>query len=345
MSALNDEIKLPAGVTDGASLLAFYKSNRTRFERLQAPVKRPVMAPMSNPQADADRISRDGKIADAFSGFCVTEGNRVAYLAAKAFIAERAGDLLFIRGEMGTGKTALAEAVRKCSPAVVIEHAGRRGSDVMKAINAGKMVVLTDTRGMNEWDDKRAAARCRGAMAVDLPMMSPADALAILRHLEKNIQAHTPTFRIAEDFAEAIAYQPAVTGHLVTGVVRSLMARHWAAQSITLSDLYEMLPKGEEREIRVQDIIAHVCDVYHISKSDLLSQRRAADVVNPRQTAMYLSKTMTLKSLPEIGRIFGGRDHTTVLHAVRKIEALEKKDANYAGKLAEIQDSLKARAK
>ncbi len=348
MSALEMDIPiLPAGANNAADMIRMAAERRKRLMQGPAarPPQRPMVMPICSPDLAEERVSLDNKIADAFAGFCVTEGNRVAYLAAKAFVAERAGDLLFICGAMGTGKTALAEAIRKCSPAVVIDHAGRRGSDVMKAINAGKMVVLTDTRSMNEWDDMRTAARCRSAMSVDLSMMAPADALAIIRHIEKGIQAHTPTFEIAEDFAEAIAYQPSVNGHLVTGVMRSLMARHWARHPVTLSDLYGMLPKGEERDIRVQDIIAHVCEAYHVSKADMLSQRRSSDVVNPRQIAMYLSKTMTLKSLPEIGRIFGGRDHTTVLHAVRKIEALEKKDSNYAGRIAALRDAIKARAK
>jgi chromosomal replication initiator protein len=61
-----------------------------------------------------------------------------------------------------------------------------------------------------------------------------------------------------------------------------------------------------------------------------LSSRRTANVVRPRQIAMYLAKTLTLRSLPEIGRRFGGRDHTTVLHAVRKIETLVGKDTTTA---------------
>ena len=61
---------------------------------------------------------------------------------------------------------------------------------------------------------------------------------------------------------------------------------------------------------------------YSVSRADILSSRRTAVVVKPRQVAMFLAKTLTMRSLPEIGRRFGGRDHTTVLHAVRKIEAL-----------------------
>jgi chromosomal replication initiator protein len=68
-----------------------------------------------------------------------------------------------------------------------------------------------------------------------------------------------------------------------------------------------------------------------------LSSPRTANVVRPRQVAMYLAKTLTLRSLPEIGRRFGGRDHTTVLHAVRKIEALVAKDVS----LSEEVESLK----
>jgi chromosomal replication initiator protein len=69
---------------------------------------------------------------------------------------------------------------------------------------------------------------------------------------------------------------------------------------------------------------------YNVSRADLLSSRRTANVVRPRQIAMYLAKTLTLRSLPEIGRRFGGRDHTTVLHAVRKIETLAGNDSALA---------------
>jgi chromosomal replication initiator protein len=69
---------------------------------------------------------------------------------------------------------------------------------------------------------------------------------------------------------------------------------------------------------------------YTVSRADLRSSRRTANVVRPRQIAMYLAKTLTLRSLPEIGRRFGGRDHTTVLHAVRKIETLASSDTGLA---------------
>jgi hypothetical protein len=76
----------------------------------------------------------------------------------------------------------------------------------------------------------------------------------------------------------------------------------------------------------VQSIQDAVCRHFGIPRGDFLSHRRTASVVLPRQIAMYLAKTLTLRSFPEIGRLFGGRDHTTILHAVRKIEGLVAND-------------------
>ena len=78
--------------------------------------------------------------------------------------------------------------------------------------------------------------------------------------------------------------------------------------------------------MKIEDIQKLVANHYSVSRADILSSRRTAVVVKPRQVAMFLAKTLTMRSLPEIGRRFGGRDHTTVLHAVRKIEALSAND-------------------
>ena len=88
---------------------------------------------------------------------------------------------------------------------------------------------------------------------------------------------------------------------------------------------------------KIQRVVARH---YNVSRDDILSQRRTAAVVLPRQVAMYLAKTMTLRTLPELGRRFAGRDHTTVLHAVRKIDALVKTDLVLADVIAAIRAEL-----
>jgi chromosomal replication initiation ATPase DnaA len=87
-------------------------------------------------------------------------------------------------------------------------------------------------------------------------------------------------------------------------------------------------------------IIAEICDRYHVTEIELLSKRRLAGIVLPRQIAMYLCKTLTFKSLPEIGRRLGGKDHTTVLHAVRKIARLVENFPHLAEEIADIKKSL-----
>jgi hypothetical protein len=97
------------------------------------------------------------------------------------------------------------------------------------------------------------------------------------------------------------------------------------------------------RDPRVEEIQIETARNYGVSRQDMISARRTANIVRPRQVAMYVAKVMTLKSLPEIGRRFGGRDHTTVLHANRKIEALCVSDAILAAKIEDIKAAVRAR--
>lgn len=92
----------------------------------------------------------------------------------------------------------------------------------------------------------------------------------------------------------------------------------------------------------IADIQAAVCAHYHVSRIDLISHRRTADIVLPRQVAMYFAKLLTLRSMPEIARHFGGRDHTTVLHGVRKIVNRVAVDADFAAEIAAVKAVLEA---
>ncbi|MBR1230229.1 hypothetical protein JQ600_35630 [Bradyrhizobium sp. AUGA SZCCT0176] len=94
--------------------------------------------------------------------------------------------------------------------------------------------------------------------------------------------------------------------------------------------------------LRIENIQRAVCRKFNLSRIDFLSMRRTKDLVVPRQVAMYLCKTLTLKSLPEIGRHFNGKDHTTVLHAVRKMERLVQVDETISGVINELKEELHA---
>ena len=104
-------------------------------------------------------------------------------------------------------------------------------------------------------------------------------------------------------------------------------------RSITLETTQEVLHdllRANDRRVTIEEIQKRVAEHYNVRVADMHSARRARAVARPRQVAMYLSKQLTSRSLPEIGRKFGGRDHTTVMHAVRKIEEIKATDNSFA---------------
>ena len=121
---------------------------------------------------------------------------------------------------------------------------------------------------------------------------------------------------------------------------RVLAYSNLVGRAITLEMAQEVLRdllRANDRRITIEDIQKRVAEHYNIRLADMHSPRRARSVARPRQVAMYLAKQLTTRSLPEIGRKFGGRDHTTVMHAVRKIDELRAADPG----LSEDIDLLK----
>jgi chromosomal replication initiator protein len=100
--------------------------------------------------------------------------------------------------------------------------------------------------------------------------------------------------------------------------------------------------RSSERKVTIEEIIRKVADHYNLRMSDMISARRSRSISRPRQLAMFLAKNLTSKSLPEIGRRFGGRDHTTVIHAVKKIEELKNKDLQIAEEVEILRRMLEA---
>ncbi len=150
-----------------------------------------------------------------------------------------------------------------------------------------------------------------------------------LRILEKRLaekRASEPSFDLPRSVLELVAGKLVENARELEGAVNRLHF-HWrttrgaVSPDATETIIRDLLQGVEPRRIRIEDILRVVIRNYGVSKQDLLSQRRHRSVVVPRQIAMYLAKQLTSRSLPEIGRRFGNRDHTTVLHAVRKIEA------------------------
>jgi chromosomal replication initiator protein len=154
---------------------------------------------------------------------------------------------------------------------------------------------------------------------------------AIVERRAELAAARFPGLHFPKPVIDYIALSVVSHGRDLDGAVNRLVASNQlTSEPITVAmaekTLADLIRAREVRRVRIEDILRVVTRHYKVPRTELLSSRRSRDVVRPRQIAMYLAKSLTSRSLPEIGRRFGGRDHTTVLHSVRKIEQLMKDD-------------------
>jgi chromosomal replication initiator protein len=205
-------------------------------------------------------------------------------------------------------------------------------------LDSAKQVVVAADRPPSELEslEPRVRSRLNGGVALEMSAPDYAMRLSMLKQRLTAAQAEDGTLDIADDILEHVASTVTGSGRELEGAFNQLLFRR-SFEPITIERIDEILGhiyrSGEPKRVRIEDIQRVVARHYNVSKTELLSNRRTRTIVKPRQVAMYLSKVMTPRSLPEIGRRFGGRDHTTVLHAVRKIEDLSGTDNNLAQEL------------
>jgi chromosomal replication initiator protein len=211
-------------------------------------------------------------------------------------------------------------------------------------IDGGRQVVIAADRPPSDLEslDDRVRSRLAGGLVVEMGSLEEELRLQILKSRAAAARAHHTGFDVPAPVLAFIAKQITHNGRDLDGALNRLLASNKLTGLPVTMDMAEravrdLIRPQEPKRVKIEDIQRVVARQYNVSRSDLLSSRRTANVVRPRQVAMYLAKTMTLRSLPEIGRRFGGRDHTTVLHAVRKIENLIGNDTS----LADEVDGLK----
>ena len=204
-------------------------------------------------------------------------------------------------------------------------------------IDSAKQVVVAADRPPSELEslDVRVRSRLQGGVALEvaIPDLAMRTAMLELRHQEA--QKDEPDLQISSDVLDYVARTITTSGRDVEGAFNQLLVQHRFSDSALSIESVETLLKhlvksSEQKRVRIEDIQKVVARHFNVSKNDLLSNRRTRVIVRPRQIAMYLSKNLTPRSLPEIGRRFGGRDHTTVLHAVRKVEKMSSDDIKLA---------------
>jgi chromosomal replication initiator protein len=203
-------------------------------------------------------------------------------------------------------------------------------------IDQKKQIVISGDRSPDRIDglEERICSRLQSGLVVDI---HPADyelRLGILQSKAEAIAARDPSFELDQKVLEFLAHRISSNVRVLEGALNRLFAfASLVGRRITLDMTQECLAdllRTADRKVTIDEIKRKVADHYNLRLSDLVSARRARAVSRPRQVAMFLAKTLTSKSLPEIGRGFGGRDHTTVIHAVRKVEQLRETDSQIA---------------
>ena len=200
-------------------------------------------------------------------------------------------------------------------------------------IDARKQIIIAADRPPGDLEalEERVRSRLGGGLCVEI---GPLDEALRVRMLESRVAAvrhNVPGFDVPPAVIAYVASVIQTNGRDLDGAINRLMAHVSLTQAALTVEMAEVAIRDlvrtrEPKRVKIEDIHKLVETHYNVSRADILSSRRTANVVRPRQVAMYLSKVLTLRSLPEIGRRFGGRDHTTVLHAVRKIEGLAGND-------------------
>jgi|TARA_R100000501_G_scaffold15113_1_gene27415 chromosomal replication initiator protein len=211
-----------------------------------------------------------------------------------------------------------------------------------EVINAGRRLVISADRCPQ--DLERVEARVRSRLAWGLVAdINPAEYELRLNIVYEKLSARTPEERalVPDEVADFIAQKVTANVRELEGALNRILAfaktRRMPVDIDRARALLADVVRASTRRVTVDVIQRQTADFYNIKLSDMMSARRAREVARPRQIAMYLAKRLTPRSFPDIGRRFGGRDHTTVMHAVKRIEALRADDGELSADIDRLE--------
>ena len=215
-------------------------------------------------------------------------------------------------------------------------------------VDQNKQIIISGDRAPGEIKDleDRIRSRLQSGLVVDLHPTDYELRLGILQSKVERQKQQYPELSIDNNVLEFLALRISTNVRVLEGALTRLFAfASLIGRHITLEVAQDCLAdvlRASERKITVEEIQRKVSEHYNIRLSDMIGPKRLRTYARPRQIAMFLSKQLTSRSLPEIGRRFGGRDHTTVMHGVRRIEELRTQDGQIAEDLEMLRRALEA---
>ncbi|MTI44695.1 chromosomal replication initiator protein DnaA [Roseibium hamelinense] len=278
-------------------------------------------------------------------------GRKVLYLTAEHFMYR------FVSALKAQSALAFKDTLRTIDLLLIDDMQFLHGKQVQQEfchtlnalIDGARQVIVAADRAPSELDtlDDRVRSRLSGGLVVGIHEPDFTLRRNILTARVAQSQRTYPNFEVPDTVLDYVARHVASSGRDLEGALNRLVAHNQLTNQPITQEMAEMtlrdlVRSSEPRRVKIEDIQRIVSKHYNVTKADLLSARRTRTIVRPRQIAMYLAKVMTPRSLPEIGRRFGNRDHTTVLHAVRKIEELARADHALSQELELLKRMLDA---
>jgi chromosomal replication initiator protein len=272
---------------------------------------------------------------------------RVIYLSAEKFMYQ------FIRALRNKEALAFKELFRSVDMLMIDDVQFIAGKDSTQEeffhtfnalVDQNKQLVISGDRSPADMDgmEERIRSRLGWGLVADIHTTTYELRLGILQSKLEQM----PSIHVPPKVLEFLAYKITSNVRELEGALNRVVAHSTlVGRSITLESTQEVLAdllRANDRRITIEDIQKQVAQHFNIKMADMHSARRSRTIARPRQIAMYLAKKLTSRSLPEIGRKFGGKDHTTVMHAVRKVDELCGQDSGVAEDVAILMRLLRS---
>ena len=283
-------------------------------------------------------------------GYELKKTSKVMFISAERFMYQ------FVKSIKANDMVKFKEYFRNTDVLLIDDIQFMTGKEVMQeeffhTFNAlfdkGSKIVISADRAPNKLSriQERIKSRFSGGLVVDI---QKPDYDLRKRLVEKKVEElntlYPDQIKISEEIQNFISTE-------ITASVRELVGA--INRTISFSRIYKKLPNLTETKIVLKDLLnmtenkvtinliqTLVCKFFKISKNEMLSSRRSRYLVRPRQTAIYLTKILTSKSLPEIGREFSNRDHTTIIHSVKTIEKLKENDPEMVDNINKLKNQI-----
>jgi chromosomal replication initiator protein len=213
-------------------------------------------------------------------------------------------------------------------------------------VDQHKQIVISADRAPSEIKglEERIRSRLQCGLIVDLHPTDYELRLGILQQKAEFYHSQYKGLVIATGVLEFLAHRISTNVRVLEGALTRLFAfASLVGREITMDltqDCLADILRASDRKLTIEEIQRKVAEHYNVRLSDMIGPKRVRTIARPRQIAMYLSKTLTSRSLPDIGRRFGGRDHTTIMHGVKKIEELMATDSQLSDDLQMLKRAL-----